>query len=215
MALDVPRWVRAPGVRLAAISVAGAAFAVGAVAYYFSPRYTDVGYQPEQPVPYSHRLHAGELGIDCLYCHATVDRAPAAVIPPTRVCMNCHHVVKRDSEALAPIRESASKDRPMEWVRVHNLPGFTYFDHRPHLAAGVGCSTCHGRIDQMEVVAQAEPLSMSWCLDCHRDPDPYLRGDDELTTMDWSPPREQRELGAKIRLARHLRPPIDCVGCHR
>jgi len=192
-----------------------ALLAVGATWYYASPAYTDVGYRPVQPVAYSHQLHAGELGIDCLYCHATVDRAPAAVVPPTRVCMNCHHVVKRDSPALAAVRESAAKGRPLEWVRVHDLPGFVFFDHRPHLRAGVGCATCHGRIDEMEVVTQARPLDETWCLDCHRDPDPYLRPDDELTTMDWRAPSNQRELAARIRAEKHLAPPVGCTGCHR
>jgi hypothetical protein len=188
---------------------------VAGVWYYSSPEYTDVGYRPIQPVAYSHRLHAGELGIDCLYCHASVDRSPVAVVPPTRVCMNCHHLVKRDSPQLAAIRESAASGRRMRWVRVHDLPGFAYFDHRPHLRAGVGCATCHGRVDQMEVVTQAEPLSMSWCLDCHRDPDPHLRPEHEVTNMDWSPPRDQLQVAARIRAEKRLRPPLDCTGCHR
>jgi hypothetical protein len=210
-----PRWTNELPLRLALGSVVGAIVAVSAAWYYFSPQYTDVGYQPTQPVPYSHKLHAGELGINCLYCHATVDRGPVAVVPPTSVCMNCHRVVKRDSPLLAPIRESASSGRPMRWVRVHNLPGFSYFDHRPHLRAGVGCATCHGRIDQMETVAQSQPLSMSWCLDCHRNPDQYLRPEHEVTNMDWSPPRDQAEAAARIKAAKKLRPPLDCTGCHR
>jgi hypothetical protein len=214
VALSPPHWIRELPLRLAAGGV-GAAALVAAMWYYGSPEYTDVGYRPVQPVAYSHALHAGELGIDCLYCHATVDRAPAAVVPPTRVCMNCHHVVKRDSPALAVVRESATSGRPIEWVRVHDLPGFVSFDHRPHLRAGVGCATCHGRIDEMEVVAQARPLSEAWCLDCHRDPDPYLRPDDELTSMDWSAPANQRELAARMRTERRLAPPLDCTGCHR
>jgi hypothetical protein len=138
-----------------------------------------------------------------------------AVIPPTQVCMNCHHLVKRDSPVLAAIQESFTSGRPMSWVRVHNLPGFVYFDHRPHLRAGVGCATCHGRIDQMEVVTQAEPLSMSWCVDCHRDPDPYLRPEHEVTNMDWSAPEDQLQSAARIKTAKRLRPPLDCTGCHR
>jgi hypothetical protein len=211
----LPRRIQDLPLGRAAGSVAVAVLAVGATWYYASPAYTEVGYRPVQPVAYSHQLHAGELGIDCLYCHATVDRAPAAVVPPTRVCMNCHHVVRRDSPALAAVRESAAKGRPLEWVRVHDLPGFVFFDHRPHLRAGVGCATCHGRIDEMEVVTQARPLDETWCLDCHRDPDPYLRPDDELTTMDWRAPSNQRELAARIREEKHLAPPVGCTGCHR
>lgn len=212
MALVLPRSIRRPKLLAAALA---AAFLVAGAGYYLSPEYTDVGYRPVQPVAYSHRLHAGELGIDCRYCHATVERGPVALVPPTKVCMNCHHVVRRDSPALAAIRESASSGRPMRWVRVHDLPGFVYFDHRPHLAAGVGCASCHGRVDQMEVVEQARSLSMAWCLDCHQDPDPHLRPEEALTAMDWVPPRNQADLAAEIRARRNLRPPLDCTGCHR
>jgi hypothetical protein len=210
-----PRWAVEPPWLVAVGCVAAVGLLVAGVWYYFSPSYTDVGYRPIQPVAYSHRLHAGELGLDCLYCHATVDRAPVAVVPPTQVCMNCHHVVKRDSPVLAAIRDSATSGQRMQWIRVHDLPGFTYFDHRPHVRSGIGCATCHGRVDQMDVVTQAQPLSMSWCLDCHRDPDPYLRPEQEVTNMDWSPPRDQREVAARIRAAKGIRPPLDCTGCHR
>jgi hypothetical protein len=210
-----PRWTNELPLRLAVGGALAAIALVGAIWYYGSPKYTDVGYQPTQPVPYSHKLHAGEMGLNCLYCHATVDRAPAAVIPPTQVCMNCHRVVKKDSPALAAIRDSAATGRPMRWVRVHILPGYAYFDHRPHLRAGVGCATCHGRIDQMEKVTQAQPLSMSWCLDCHRNPDPYLRPTSEITNMEWIAPRDQMQAAAKIKAAKHLKPPVDCTGCHR
>lgn len=215
MAQIFPRWTNELPLRIAAGSAVAIGLVVGAIWYYFSPSYTDVGYQPVQPVAYSHKLHAGELGINCLYCHATVDRSPVAVVPPTQVCMNCHRVVKRDADSLAVVRESESNGRPINWVRVHNLPGFAFFDHRPHIRAGVGCSTCHGRIDEMDVVAQAQPLSMGWCLDCHRNPDPYLRPEHEVTTMDWSPPRDQLQVAALIKSEKQLRPPLDCTGCHR
>lgn len=215
MAQIFPRWTNELPLRIAAASIVVVGLLVGGIWYYFSPQYTDVGYQPVQPVAYSHKLHAGELGINCMYCHATVDRAPVAVVPPTQVCMNCHHVVKRDSVELAAIRESSASGRPMQWVRVHNLPGYAYFDHRPHLRAGVGCATCHGRIDQMEVVELSQPLSMSWCLDCHRNPDPYLRLEQEVTTMDWSAPKDQFEFAARVKFEKQIRPPLDCTGCHR
>lgn len=215
MAQVFPRWTNELPLRIAAGSVVAVGLVVGGIWYYFSPQYTDVGYQPVQPVAYSHKLHAGELGINCLYCHATVDRAPVAVVPPTEVCMNCHRVVKRDAATLAVVRESETNGRPINWVRVHNLPGFAFFDHRPHIRAGVGCATCHGRIDEMDVVAQAQPLSMGWCLDCHRNPDPYLRPEHEVTTMDWTPPRDQLQVAALIKEQKQLRPPLDCTGCHR
>ncbi len=215
MAQIFERWTNDVPLRIAAASLVAGGLVVAGIWYFFSPKYTDVGYQPEQPVAYSHKLHAGDLGINCLYCHATVDRAPVAVVPPTQVCMNCHRVVKRDSPLLAAIRDSDSTKQPMRWVRVHNLPGFAYFDHRPHLRAGVGCASCHGRIDKMEVVAQDQPLSMSWCLDCHRDPAPNLRPAHEVTNMDWTPGKDQAELAAQIIKTKRLAPPLDCTGCHR
>ena len=215
MAQIFPRWVNELPLRIAAGGAVAGILVVSGIWYFFSPRFTDVGYQPVQPVAYSHKLHAGELGLNCLYCHATVDRSPAAVIPPTQVCMNCHRVVKRDSPMLASIRESSSSGRPMRWVRVHKLPDFAFFDHRPHLRAGVGCSTCHGRIDQMERVSQAQPLSRSWCLDCHRNPDAYLRPQDEVTNMEWTAPRDQMAFAARVKTEKKLQPPVDCTGCHR
>ena len=191
---------------------------VGAIAfvwYYFSPWYTQVGYQPTQPVPYSHRLHAGDMEINCRYCHARVDVSPVAGVPPTQVCMNCHRLAKKDSPLLQPIRDSAASGFPMRWVRVHQLADYAYFTHAPHVRAGVGCATCHGRIDQMEVVRQVAPLSMGWCLDCHRDPGPQLRPPDEVTNMRWIPPPDQAEWARATIEAQHIAPPVDCSGCHR
>ncbi len=189
--------------------------AVAGVWYYGSPRYTDVGYRPNQPVPYSHKLHVGELGLDCRYCHATVETSSTATVPPTQTCMNCHRLVQKDSAVLAPIRDSAASGRPMRWIRVHNLPDYVYFNHAVHVRAGVGCASCHGQIDQMVEVAQAEPLSMSWCLDCHRNPAPHLRPVEAVTDMEWWPPANQSELAASIVRDKKLVPPVDCSGCHR
>ncbi len=193
----------------------GLVFAVGFVWYYFSPWYTDVGYRPVQPVPYSHRLHAGEMEINCRYCHAMVEVSPAAGIPPTQVCMNCHLVANRDSPLLQPIRDSAATRLPVPWVRIHELPDYAFFPHDAHVHAGVGCVDCHGRVDQMDVVRQEKPLSMSWCLDCHRDPGPHLRPPDQVTNMRWIPPANQAELAAKAISERRIEPPTDCSGCHR
>jgi hypothetical protein len=195
--------------------VLGPAAAVAGVWYYFSPRFTDVGYRPIQPVPYSHKLHAGDLRIDCRYCHASVESSTVANVPPTQVCMNCHRVVKADSPALAPIRDSAKNGTPMRWVRVHHLPDYAYFDHHAHVRAGVGCVTCHGHIEEMEVVQQAQPLSMGWCLDCHRNPQPNLRPLSEITNMTWRPPRDPEARARQLAELRSVRPPVDCSGCHR
>ena len=199
----------------AAVAAVVPGVAVAAVWYWGSPWYTDVGYQPVQPVPYSHKLHVGDLGLDCRYCHASVEVSSVANVPPTQVCMNCHRVVKRDSALLAPIRESASSGRPMRWVRVHKLPDYAYFEHRAHVAAGIGCVSCHGRIDEMDEVVQTQPLSMSWCLDCHRDPGPHRRPVDEVTNMRWTPPKDAAALAAKLGRENPVSPPLDCSGCHR
>ena len=189
--------------------------ATAGVWYYFSPWYTDVGYQPAQPVAYSHKLHVGDLGLDCRYCHASVESSAVANVPPTQTCMNCHQTVKRDSPLLAPILASAQSGRAMRWIRVHKLPEYAYFAHNAHVTAGIGCVTCHGRIDEMETVTQVSPLSMSWCLDCHRNPDPYRRPISEVTNMKWTPPRDPAVLTAQLAGARPVAPPVDCSGCHR
>jgi cytochrome c7-like protein len=199
-------------------AVGGAVLSVGAVAfvwYFFSPWYTDVGYRPRQPVPYSHKLHAGDMEINCRYCHAMVEYSPAAGVPPTQTCMNCHTLAMKDSPLLQPIRDSASTKFPMRWIRIHELPDFVYFEHASHVNAGVGCVSCHGRIDQMEVVRQEKPLSMTWCLECHLDPAPNLRPVDQVTNMRWTPPSNQLEWAAKTIQERRIRPPTDCSGCHR
>ena len=194
-----------------AVGAGGAGAGVtGLIWYYFSPKNLQVGYAPEQPVPYSHKLHAGELGIDCRYCHANVERSQEAMVPATETCMGCHAVVKKDSEKLAALRASWQSGEPMQWIRVHKLPDHVYFDHSVHLAVGVGCSSCHGRIDQMEVVRLDKPISMGWCLECHRDPSPNLRPKDQITNMEWRP-----EMAPAGWQPPHVNPPQHCSGCHR
>ena len=215
MAQLFPKWInRLPLLAAAAGPVLGLV-AVGGIWYFGSPKYTDAGYRPTQPVPYSHALHVGELGLDCRYCHVSVETSRVANIPPTETCLNCHRVIARESELLAPIRESGASGRPMRWVRVHNLPDYAYFNHAVHIHAGVGCKSCHGRIDQMEVVTQVEPLSMSWCLDCHRNPAPHLRPPDEVTNMAWFPPKNHAAFAQQAIAERQIQPPVDCSGCHR
>lgn len=223
-----------PAVTAAALALLGG---VGTFVfwYYFSPKNFQVGYQPRQPVPYSHRLHVGQLGMDCRYCHANVEVSAHAQIPPTQTCMNCHSLVRTDSAKLAPIRDSWKSGKPMEWVKVHKLPEHAYFNHSAHVGAGVGCVSCHGRIDQMEVVRVTQPLSMGWCLDCHRNPTPNLRPRDQVTSMEWQDdpahPYEKPKVcdyentpngaigGFAVASAdmknRVLCPPQNCSGCHR
>src|SRR5678815_3277852 len=149
-------------------------YLVALVAYGVTPEAIRIGYQPDQPVPYSHALHAGELGLDCRYCHSTVERAAKAAVPPAATCMNCHSTVKKDSDLLLPIRQAFAEDEAVHWTRVHDLPDYVYFNHSAHVNAAVGCESCHGRIDQMVKVYQAKPLTLEWCLECHRNPTPVL-----------------------------------------
>ena len=193
-------------------------YAAFMVTWGFSPLTTDVGYQPGQPVPYSHALHVGELGIDCRYCHNTVERSARAAIPPTRTCMNCHAQIHKDSEKIAPLLESFTTGKPVSWVRVHDLPDFVFFNHAAHVTRGVSCVECHGRVDMMETVYQHETLSMGWCLDCHRDPDIHLRDPALVTRLEWGLDRSKEErlvLGAQWRRLNQLNPSEDCSTCHR
>ena len=186
----------------------------GAIWYYASPANLQVGYAPEQPVPYSHRLHAGEMELDCRYCHANVERSHEAMIPPTQTCMGCHTQVHPESQRLAAVRESFETGESVEWVRVHQVPDHVFFDHSVHLAAGVGCVTCHGRVDQMEEVHQDQPLSMGWCLECHRNPEPNIRPVSEITNMAYDPTAHEG-LGAELLAERGIAPKQNCSTCHR
>ena len=215
MAQIFPEWTNKIQTYAALGAVLLIAGMIGFFWYYGSPQYTDVGYQPVQPVAYSHKLHAGDLGLDCRYCHNLVERSPHANVPPTQTCMNCHVLILPESEKLVPVRESWASRTPLEWIRIHKLPDYAYFNHSAHLSAGVGCSSCHGNIAEMVEVRQAEPLSMGWCLDCHRNPGPYLRPHGEITNMTWEPPADQADFAAKVIMEKKINPPVDCSGCHR
>lgn len=189
--------------------------AVGFIWYYGSPNYTDVGYRPVQPVDYSHKMHAGDLAIDCRYCHTGVESAAVAMVPPTSTCMNCHTTVLPVGDQMKELVDKWSNGVPMQWERVHKLPDYAYFNHGAHIDANVGCLSCHGNVDQMEIVQQVQPLSMSWCLDCHRAPEMHLRPDGDVTNMNWQPAENQFEIGQQIIIEKNLNPPKDCSGCHR
>jgi hypothetical protein len=187
-------------------------YLVALIAYGVTPEALRIGYQPDQPVPYSHALHAGELGIDCRYCHSVVERSSKAAIPPAGVCMNCHSVVKKDSDVLLPIREAFAGTEPVKWTRVTDLPDYVYFNHQAHVNAAVGCESCHGRIDQMQKVYQAKPLTMGWCIDCHKNPTPNLRWPANVTKMGYAPgPKE----GEQVQKQNQVAPPTNCSACHR
>jgi hypothetical protein len=228
MAQIFPKWTNdIPKIAPPVLLIIGA-FATFVVWYWFSPKHTDVGYQPEQPVPYSHKLHAGDLGIDCRYCHTYAEKGPAAGVPPTQTCMNCHSQVKTNSPKLKPVRDSWESGDPVKWVRIHKIPDYAYFDHSAHLniaggKAAVGCVECHGRVDQMVVVQQVEPLSMGWCLECHRSArgrsgnvqsGVMLRPRNEVANMTWEPSeswtKEANEIAKGL-----VSPTVSCSGCHR
>lgn len=204
--------------RLPALSLVGSVFGgvlvVFLVWYYFSPEFYEVGYAPEQPVPYSHRIHVGKLGLDCRYCHNWVEVTDKANIPPTQTCINCHSQILTDSPRLQAVRDSWATDQSIEWVKVHHLPDYAHFSHASHVNNGVGCETCHGRIDQMDVVRVVKPLSMGWCLECHRQPELYLRPQSEITTMGYQPPADYIERNLERIRKEGIRPPTNCSACH-
>jgi cytochrome c7-like protein/class III cytochrome C family protein len=176
---------------------------------------TQVGLARQQPVQFSHKHHAGQLGIDCRYCHASVERAAYASIPPTATCMNCHSRIWADSAFLEPVRASLRQDRSIPWIKVNDLPDFVYFDHHIHVRKGVGCVTCHGRVDEMNQVWQASSLQMEWCLDCHRHPERYVRPRDHVFDLAWRPDVDQATLGARLVREYDIHTRVDCDTCHR
>jgi len=168
-----------------------------------------------QPVPFSHDHHVSGLGIDCRYCHTSVEVAASAGIPPISTCMNCHRQIWTNADLLEPIRAAYRTGVPVQWQRVNDLPDFVYFNHSVHVAKGVGCETCHGRVDKMPLMLQHASLTMAWCLDCHRDPAKYVRPRDEVFTFGWEPPIPQRELGERLIEENDIHSLTYCSVCHR
>jgi hypothetical protein len=202
----------------ASILAAGAlgALALGLVlAAPRSPWATQQGVVRDQPVPFSHLHHVGGMGIDCRYCHTSVERSAAAGIPPTKTCMNCHLQVWSDSPTLAPVRESLRTGKPLRWAKVYDLPDFVYFNHSAHVNKGVGCDTCHGRVDRMPLLYQHSSLLMEWCLECHRAPEKYVRPKDQVANPAWEPPANQIEEGRRLVKAYGINPRTSCSTCHR
>ncbi len=213
---EFPEWTARFHKRWVLLLVAGAPLYLTALwANGLQPEAIRIGYQPKQPVPYSHALHVGELGLDCRYCHTTVEQSAHAAVPPAQFCMNCHATIRADSLQLTPVREAFASGAPLKWIRVHDLPDYVFFNHSAHVTRGVGCEECHGRIDLMEEVYQFAPLTMGWCLECHRDPAPRLRDPALATTMGYSPPGDRRELGRQFAANNAINPPTNCSTCHR
>jgi Cytochrome c7 and related cytochrome c len=183
-----------------------------------APYLTNQNIVRDQPIQFSHKHHAGDDGIDCRYCHTGVEYSATAGIPPTKTCMNCHSVLFNNVGYLEPVRESYRTDKSIEWVRVHRLADYVYFNHSIHVNKGVGCSTCHGQVNQMPLMFQASPLLMEWCVDCHRHPEGVLRPKAEVFNMDWKAPDNQEEVGKKLAAEYNIpstRQLTSCSTCHR
>ena len=190
-------------------------FVGGAMLWVRSPMFTGLHQQVEQPIEFDHRHHVADDAIDCRYCHDSVEKSPSAGIPPTSLCLNCHSQIWNKSPLLAPVRASFFTDRPIPWRRVHNLPDFVYFNHSIHVNKGVGCVTCHGRIDKMPAVMQNANLTMGWCLDCHRAPEKNLRPLEFITSMTWQPPADAEAYGKSLAAQYHVHTRTSCTTCHR
>jgi len=169
----------------------------------------------QQPIQFSHLHHVLDDGIDCKYCHTSVETSPFAGIPPTKTCMNCHSQIFSTEPILEPVRASFRDNKPLSWVRVHDLPDFVYFNHSIHVKKGVGCESCHGRVDQMPLMQQERSLQMEWCLDCHRAPEKFVRPRSEITTMGYEPPEPQSTLGPKLVKEYGIQTRTTCSTCHR
>ncbi len=179
---------------------------------------TGVWTAPEQPVPFSHKHHSGELGIACTYCHTTVTTQATAGIPPTHTCMTCHSQIWTKSPMLAPVRESLARDTPLDWQRVNQLPEYVYFNHAIHVTKGIGCSTCHGPVDRMQLTWRAQPFNMDFCVSCHRNPRNYLRTQQDVWNMEWTAPSDQAAIGRRLKALYHIASAdrlTDCSTCHR
>jgi len=205
---------------LSRLSIFGAIFLVagllwGLATFNRSSYMTQQRVARAQPVQFSHKHHVGELGIDCRYCHTTVETAARATVPPTETCMSCHSQIWLQSPFLEPVRASFRTDRSIPWVKVHDLPDYVYFNHGVHIQKGIGCVSCHGRVDQMNQVWRESSLQMEWCLDCHRDPARQIRPRDRIFDLAWEPPADQPQLGAELLRLYDVHARTDCSTCHR
>ena len=208
---------------LSKVSIFGAVFIVGGLLWVAaevnrSPYVTQATIVRDQPVPFSHKHHVGDAGIDCRYCHTSVETSAVAGLPPTKTCMNCHSQLFAQSPILEPVRESFRSGKPLRWTKVHDLPDFVYFNHSIHVNKGVGCTTCHGQVDQMPLMWQQASLQMEWCLQCHRAPEQFIRPRNRVFSVDWQPPNDQVEQGKRLAREYKLQSTAvltSCSTCHR
>ena len=206
-----PKWANQFGPKLLVGGGLIGALATAGVTYYFTPKYTRVGYQPIQPVPFSHRVHSDQLGIDCRYCHNGVEKSWFSNIPAASTCMNCHSLILKDDPRLQLVRDSYQSGNPIPWVQIHKVPDYVYFNHSVHVNRGISCVSCHGQINEMDEVYHAKPLSMSFCLDCHRKPEDNIRPLDKITQLDWKGQVDGKQLVHDWK----VQPGESCSVCHR
>ena len=241
MANFFPRWSNWLPLKILIIVITLVTGATAATWYYVTPKYTRVGYEPIQPVPFSHNVHVEQLGMDCRYCHSFVEVAAHSNLPNTQTCMACHTQVQKENPKLEPLRASWKTGQPVEWVQIHRTPDYVFYNHAAHVNRGISCHSCHGQVNEMDVVRHDKPHSMAWCLDCHRQPENHLRPVDQVFNLNWSPsdvnpaefvakygqPREakedfskkqkltQEEIGQTLKERWNVQPPLNCQGCHR
>ena len=205
---------------IARVSIYGAVIIVGLLGFALNvvnqtSYVTEVNVARPQPVPFSHKHHAGELGLDCRYCHSSVEVSSSAGMPSTQTCMTCHSQIWSSAAMLEPVRVSYRDSKPISWTRVNAVPDFVYFNHSIHVAKGVGCTTCHGPVAQMNITWRAESLYMRWCLDCHNAPENYLRPRSEVFNAYYQPPKDQAALGERLMKEYNVQKLTACTTCHR
>ena len=211
-----PRWTnRLPGQIIFGLLLIGGAVTAG-LTYYFTPKYTRVGYQPTQPVPFSHAIHVNQLGLDCRYCHDGVEKSWYSNVPAAETCMNCHSAVRASDPRLEPVRDSYKDEgKPVEWVQIHKLPDYAFFNHSVHVNRGGSCVECHGRVDQMDEVRHEKHFSMTFCLDCHRDPEKRLRPLDKITDFAYDRSLDPENKDRNFVKEWHIKTSENCSACHR
>jgi hypothetical protein len=210
-----PRHNTLAQISLFLVAAGAAGVPLGLMLYARTPLARGMQDPVEQPVQFDHRHHTKDEGIDCRYCHNTVDRSPAAGIPQTQLCLNCHSQVWNKSPILEPIRQSFINNTPIKWNRVYQVPEFVYFNHSIHVNKGVGCISCHGKVGEMAAIEKATPLTMSWCLECHRRPEANLRPVDEITNPNWKPDGDPEEVGRLLAVKNNVHTRTSCTTCHR
>ena len=209
-----PKWANTLPIIVLIVLVITLGLVVHLFWYWLSPKHLNVGYQPKQPIPFSHALHVENVGLDCRYCHSNVEKAAHSNIPATETCMNCHKQIKTDPPHIKKLTKHYENNEPIEWVKVHMLPDYVYFNHAAHTTAGVSCVQCHGQVNKMDVVYQAKPLSMGWCLECHREPEKFIWPKEKITDLNWRP-TNQINLGLQLKETYNVNPGEACSVCHR